>query len=450
MTTPLTSGQPTDTRRRPDFVSWWAERQAASRFEVTPIPFDALDNWYFDPDDGNLRHRSGRFFVVEGLRHGPRGTNGQTQPVLHQPEVGILGFLIRTTGAGQQVLIQAKAEPGNINGLQISPTVQATRSNYMRVHRGAYTHYLEHFRADTRRRALVDSLQSEQGAWFFRKRNRNIVVEAAPETPALDGFHWLDLAELRHLMTGENLVGMDARSIVACMTFLRPQPSSGDDTFTRALKASYRAQGPLTGALHSMTDILSWFTEAKAAVELDARLIPLREVRHWTKTPDEIADDTASSFRIMAVDVVATGREIPAWSQPVLAPCEQGLAAFLVHPINGVLHVLVQTLAQQGLRDVLELAPTVQRPGGEGPYLDEALTDDAVLVRFDTVMSEEGGRFYHAQTRYRVVETGPGFPVEPSPTHRWLTIRQLMDLVTHGHYVNVEARSLLACLHSLW
>jgi oxidase EvaA len=29
-------------------------------------------------------------------------------------------------------------------------------------------------------------------------------------------------------------------------------------------------------------------------------------------------------------------------------------------------------------------------------------------------------------------------------------VRQLMDLLRHGHYLNIEARSLLACVHSLW
>jgi dTDP-4-dehydro-6-deoxy-alpha-D-glucopyranose 2,3-dehydratase len=28
-------------------------------------------------------------------------------------------------------------------------------------------------------------------------------------------------------------------------------------------------------------------------------------------------------------------------------------------------------------------------------------------------------------------------------------MRQLMDLLRHGHYLNIEARSLLACIHSL-
>ncbi|NED05567.1 NDP-hexose 2,3-dehydratase, partial [Streptomyces sp. SID6648] len=35
------------------------------------------------------------------------------------------------------------------------------------------------------------------------------------------------------------------------------------------------------------------------------------------------------------------------------------------------------------------------------------------------------------------------------PDFRWMTVRQLVDLLRHSHYVNIQARSLVACLHSL-
>jgi dTDP-4-dehydro-6-deoxy-alpha-D-glucopyranose 2,3-dehydratase len=439
-------------RSLPDFESWWSRRQEACRFQVSQIPFRALDQWYFDQDSGNLRHRSGRFFAVEGVWQREDTADAGTRPILHQSEVGILGFLLREVRGVPQVLVQAKAEPGNINGLQISPTVQATRSNYMRVHRGADTRYLEYFQGRDNRRVLVDSLQSEQGEWFFRKRNRNMLVMVRPDIPVYDDFHWLDLGLLRGLLGVENLVGMDARSVLSCTPFSGPRAAAGrgQGEFLDALAASYTAAGPETGALHTETEILSWFTEAKAASGLTAQLIPLNQVRDWTRSETEIADSAEDSFKILAVDIDAPGREVASWNQPMLAPAGRGIAVFLARRVNGVLHVLVQALAQHGLRDGLEVAPTVQLPGAAGSFLEQALTEDVTQVRFDTVLSEEGGRFYHALTRYRVIETAEAFPAEAPEAYCWLTVRQLMDLVRHGHYLTVEARSLLACLHSLW
>jgi len=118
------------------FWPWWSDRAQSNRFNVTPIPFDELDSWHFDPDTGNLSHSSGRFFTIEGLHvqsdYEPVGE--WSQPVINQPEIGILGIIVKSFGGVPYCLMQAKMEPGNVNTLQLSPTVQATRSNYTRVY----------------------------------------------------------------------------------------------------------------------------------------------------------------------------------------------------------------------------------------------------------------------------------------------------------------------------
>ena len=72
--------------------------------------------------------------------------------------------------------MQAKIEPGNVNNVQLSPTLQATKSNYTRAHQGKSPAYLEYFVNATPYQILLDQLQSEQGARFLRKRNRNIIL----------------------------------------------------------------------------------------------------------------------------------------------------------------------------------------------------------------------------------------------------------------------------------
>mgnify|MGYP000674128209 CR=1 FL=1 len=88
--------------------------------------------------------------------------------------------------------MQAKIEPGNLNIVQLSPTLQATRSNYTRVHGGKSPNYLEYFNGEKEVYVLVDQLQSEQGARFLHKRNRNIIVEINEdeEISVKDGFIW--------------------------------------------------------------------------------------------------------------------------------------------------------------------------------------------------------------------------------------------------------------------
>lgn len=436
------------------FDRWWAHRRQAGRFDVRQVPFDQLDSWSFEESTGNLGHHSGRFFTIEGLQVSGPGVDTRCQPIINQPEIGILGILVKQIDGVMHCLMQAKMEPGNVNTLQLSPTVQATRSNYTQVHRGTTTRYLEYFAGPRRGQVLVDVLQSEQGAWFWRKRNRNMVVLATDEVEEHPDYRWVPLRQVRELLRVDNLVNMDARTVLSCMPFeLDDEVPADSDAFTGALVRSHQYEPP--GALHTAGRILSWFTDAKTHCDWTARLVPMAAVPGWTRTADEIVDDERRQFRIIAVRVEAGSREVTRWTQPLLAPQGQGLATFLVRPIHGVLHVLVRARPEAGLLDQVEMAPSIQLlPGEDATAIPEAvvrdlLDPDAGTVRFDAVLSEEGGRFYHALTRYRIVEVGAEVPVDLPASLCWMTVRQLMDLLRHGHYLNIEARSLLACLHGL-
>lgn len=441
-----------------DFHDWWADRHLANRFVVDRIPFADLVDWRFDPATGNLGHASGRFFTIEGLQIRDGGVQTQGQPIINQPEIGILGIVVKDFGGVLHCLMQAKMEPGNVNTLQLSPTVQATRSNYTQVHRGAGTRYLEHFVGPGRGQVLVDVLQSEQGAWFWRKRNRNMVVLVTGDVPVHDDYCWLSLNQLGELLHVDNLVNMDARTVLSCMPFSLPDevgPAVGDP-FRDALVRSYQFAGDDRPApLHTAGDILSWFTEAKTRCDWSARLAPLSAVPGWSRGPDEIVDDRAESFRIVAVAVQAGTREVLSWTQPLLHPRGEGRAAFVVRVIDDVVHLLVQARPEFGLLDMVEMAPTIHLLPGQcvedlpDTFLHGALASPRARVHYDNVLSEEGGRFFHALTRYQVIEVGEDMPLAVPPNYRWMTIRQLIDLLRHGHYLNIEARSLLACLHSL-
>jgi len=441
------------------FHQWWTARQAANHFEVVQAPLDELDGWYFDADTGNLAHESGRFFTVEGMEIKDvedAGGAHWSQPIINQPEIGILGILIKRFDGVPHCLMQAKMEPGNINVLQLSPTVQATRSNYTRVHRGNAIHYLEYFAGPTRGRVLADALHSEQGTWFWHKHNRNMIVEITEDVPPHEDFHWLRLDQLGHLLRIDHLVNMDARSVLACLPLDAPDAPlrAGDEPFQVALRRSY-TEDP-NGGRHPLGEILSWFTDTKARSDWRTRLIPLDAVTNWSRTGGEIIDDQRERFRVMGVRVRAGNREVKRWAQPLLGPRRLGRAAFLAATFEGTLHLLVRARSEPGLLDMVELAPTVQVPAagdvsritGPEPFLHHVLAADPARVRFDAVLSEEGGRFHHAQTRYQVIElTAP--PERTPEDFRWMTVSQLMELLHHGHYVNVEARSLLACVHSL-
>ncbi|MGI5271963.1 NDP-hexose 2,3-dehydratase family protein [Nonomuraea sp. CA-218870] len=439
------------------FHRWWRGRLDRPGFEVTRIPFDELEGWAFDPESGNLRHHSGRFFSIEGFELSTDGSSRHCQPIINQPEIGILGILVKEFDGVLHCLMQAKFEPGNVNTWQLSPTVQATRSNYTRVHKGDDTPYVQYFREAHRHRVLVDVLQSEQGAWFWRKRNRNIVIQVEEDVEPHEDYCWVTLGQVRRMFPVDNFVNMDARTVLSCMPFHGPGAPAAGDAFSEALARSYGAADPSSGALRSPGELVSWLTEAKCRCEWKSRLIPLKSIARWSRTDDELVDQALQGFSIIAVRVAADNREVKWWTQPLLATRTTGVAVFLARPIDGVLHFLVRAQPEPGLLDLVEMAPSVHMVSGLdtlGAHTDHPLVLERALggegVRFDSLMSEEGGRFYHAQTRYKIVEVGEDFPVDVPWDYCWVTARQLMDLLGHGHYLNIEARSLVACVHSLW
>lgn len=443
------------------FHAWFDRQRQAHPFRVRVVPLADLDGWSADPRTGAVHHRSGKFFTIDGIEvrtnHGL--TPAWSQPIIDQPESGILGILVRRFDGVPHFLMQAKVEPGNVNVLQLSPTVQATRSNYTRVHGGKSVPYLDYFR-QRRGRILSDVLQSEQGAWFLHKRNRNMIIMVDEDVPVRDGFCWLTRDQLGELLKVDNLVNMDSRSVLAGYPFGEPDPPGPPPAGELAGAGFYRSLAAAEGRRPAIShgDIagpLSWFTDAKARYDLHRRWIPLNRVPGWTYRRDRIVHDQGSYFSVIGVDVTAGGREVARWSQPMLAPVERGIVAFLVRPVGDQLQVLVQARTQAGTFDVVEMAPTVQcapgnyegRPAGRRPpFLDRLLAAPPDRIRLDVVHSEEGGRFYHAENRYLVVEVDDGFGDQLPPDFAWMALPQLAELARYGNYLNVEARNLLACL----
>ncbi|MEU5347099.1 NDP-hexose 2,3-dehydratase family protein [Streptomyces sp. NPDC020766] len=453
----------TDTDTDRDLAAWLRAQRNAHDFRVRRIEFGDLTGWHFEEDGGDLAHESGRFFRVEGLRvttdHPVHGS--WAQPIINQPEIGLLGIVVKTFDGVPHCLLQAKMEPGNVNTVQLSPTVQATRSNYTRVHGGRHTPYLEYFTGPRRGRVLADSIQSEQGSWFLCKGNRNVVVEVTEDVPVLENFRWVTVGQLHGLLRQDNTVNMDTRTVLSCIPFEpsadgRPTEAEDDSGYRRALVRSLtRAQR----SLHGLDEILGWLTETRARQLFVRRHTPLGSVGRWHRSADRIAHDEGRYFEVVAVDVTAANREVSHWTQPMFAPVGRGRSAFVVRPVKGVLHVLMHARLSAGYREAVELAPTVQcAPGNlaglpdtaRPRFLDLVCDADPRRVAYDVVQSEEGGRFHHAETRHQIIDAGEDFPLDVPEEYRWMTVRQLTELLRHSNYLNIEARSLLAALHTTW
>jgi hypothetical protein len=445
------------TRTVAEIEAWLAERRRSRPFHVAPVPFGLLDGWNFVPGSGDLVHETGRFFSVVGthVRTDYGHVHEWWQPIIDQPDGAILGIVAKETDGVLRFLMQAKMEPGNVNAVQLSPTVQATPSNFLRVHKGHGSRYIEYFTEPGRARVLVDVLQSEQGSWFRGKRNRNVVAEATGEVAPHDDFIWLTLGEILALLRRPHLLNMDARTVLSCLPLPAPEAAIGDDGFRAALRSSIVGAGGTT--LHSHAEVQSWLSGRKVGYALSADPVPLNSVIGWRRNDREIYHEDGRYFTVVGVSVQATNREVGSWCQPLLAPRGEGLVAFVVRRIDGVLYILARADLRSGYRDTVELGPTVQctpdnyanLPDDRLPRYLDLVRSPGVTVHYDVRQSEEGGRFQRALTRHVIVEVDDAFPIRTPPDFLWVTAAQLTALTRASYQVNIEARSLALCLHGL-
>lgn len=447
-----------------EFLKWFAARSAANRFDVRRMPLSELEGWRVEPETGNVVHQSGRFFRIEGIEvatnFGP--TPAWNQPIINQPEIGILGFLAQEIDGVLHFLVQAKMEPGNVNLIQVSPTVQATRSNFTQVHGGSRPPYLEYFLDAGRAQIMVDQLQSEQGARFLKKRNRNTIVRVPNDERVHlgDDFFWLTLGQLSQLLQRSNLVNMDTRTVLSSVRFVSfgdagsPAPvDTADQHFAEAVLESTTAD--LDAAVNDFDTAVSWFTRMRVESRLETRIVPLNSLDAWEFDGRTIHHRTGRYFSVIGVAASASNREVESWQQPLIESAKGGVIAFVCQRHNGVLHFLVQARVEPGNFDGVEMAPTLQctpsnHEGREGtdlpPFFDLVMNASRAQIRYDSLQSEEGGRFYHDQNRYLVVEIDGEDRIDLPANYLWMTVRQLKEFIRFNNYLNIEARGLISCL----
>jgi len=426
------------------------------------IPFEMLDQWRFDEETHNLFHESGKYFNIGGIRV---STNfgfikSWEQPIIYQSEVGILGILTRKFKGVQHFLMQAKAEPGNPNIMQLAPTVQATESNYTQVHKGRAPLFLEYFLNHTNSKILVDQLQTGQGARFFKKKNRNMIVEVNEDIKSHELFCWLTLWQIKELLAVDNVVNVEARSVLACM----PIGEICYFSFSKPVKAKTESNGhfiskrDLSGSVPKVEDvylsmdmIIERINKMKKIYTLDTKRIPLNKTSRWKQTDFRIEHESKRFFSIIAVSVNVDSREIAHWAQPLLTSDSYGIAGFIIKKIKNIFHFLVQAKVEAGNFEVIELAPTIQSSSTEDMaqekeksfFLDFFINARPDQVKYSTIQSEEGGRFYCLQNRYMIIEVDETELIRIPENYMWITLGQMMELVKYG-YFNIYARSLLA------
>ena len=428
-----------------ELLEWVEERNAGIQVDIRKISPNADTVWKYIEEEGVIANPQHSFFTISGLECGD-----VQQPILVQGEIGYLGILCKEIDCVLHLLMQAKIEPGNVNQIQISPTIQATKSNFTQKHGGKRPAYLDRFLEADKHEIIVDQIQSEQASRFIGKRNRNIliVLDAAEEIEVLPSYRWMTLGQLKQLMKYNNLVNMDTRTVLSCIPFHLADPGAALPFFCD--KALFRSVFYGDGINH-LPEIYHRINNSRMFDEDKPRLIPLHAMSGWEWRDGEFICKGGYHFKIIFCDISIEGREVKQWIQPLFEAVGMATFGLLCCEIDGVLRFVVKCKKEIGSFDGPELGPTLQLEANE-QLADEmerfflSCYEQRHGVCYDVVLSEEGGRFYHEQNRniilYLSVEELPTLPKE----YFLVDYKTLSSLAQINNTLNIQLRNLISLL----
>ena len=198
-------------------LKWLKKRNKVNKMKVRKISVNKLKDWYLKKN-GNLFHKSGQFFSVEGVNiynAVERETSSWSQPILNQKHGGILAILTRTNKGIVEFLLFARKEPGD-NNIKLCPSFSATQSNINRAHGGKKTP-LSEFVLNNKKNTIGETIHYEEGARFWKKPNKNVIISIDYQKSLRiknPDFIWLNFSQIKKLNLKKGVLNPFVKTIL--------------------------------------------------------------------------------------------------------------------------------------------------------------------------------------------------------------------------------------------
>ncbi|MGB4985060.1 MAG: NDP-hexose 2,3-dehydratase family protein [Erysipelotrichaceae bacterium] len=435
-----------------EILEWINSLNRTTIVNINRIKLSESNYWFLDENEDIITNKNNSFFSVKAISGMLNGKEIE-QPIIVQDEIGFLGIIMQIKDNIPYFLMQAKIEPGNINCVQISPTIQATKSNFTQVHGGNKPHYLDYFYNYSNYNVVYDQIQSEQSSRFFKKRNRNVIIEidGSIDIVVFENFKWMTLKQIKLLMNYDNLVNMDTRTVISCLPLENIKFKSITDDIYNTNRELYNSIFD-DNCVYERQKITSKLVDYKMFSKNKLEIKKLSEMNNWVVNDNGIIHKSKYPFKVSYFDIEIEGREVRKWNQPLFEACEIALFGLIVADFNGVLKVLTKLTVEIGCFDNVELGPTIQlnsigdcnSNNVERLFLNHVNKKENILN--DVLLSEEGGRFYHEQNRNIIVKIDKDVLVDISNEYEWLSLSTLSNLIKHNNYLNIQLRNLLSII----
>lgn len=438
-----------------ELFDWINELNRTTYVSINEKSITSDSFWFYDDYNGEVLNRKRSFFSIKGMRRFEDGEFTGEQPIIIQPEIGYLGIIAREIEGVLHFLMQAKIEPGNVNCVQISPTIQATKSNFTRAHGGKLPTYFELFEHSDKYKVIYDQIQSEQATRFYKKRNRNMIMIVDEEFEIYPNFKWMTLGQIKQLMEVDNLVNMDTRTVLSGIPLITQSITeeekkellkcfSDEPLFHSIFEADPQADLPW---IYQRLNNYKMFRDVKLAT------VPLNQLVDWKVDEYGITCKKQADFMVRYYDIEISGREVQHWFQPLFKAIGMATFGLLTRVIDGKRQYLVKIKPEIGSFDKAEIGPSVQWEPTHYLYNDNEVEklfrkkyERKQGLMVDVVLSEEGGRFYHEQNNNVILEIEPKELTVLPEDYIWVEYATLNYLVQVNNCLNIQLRNLLSLI----
>lgn len=438
-----------------DLLDWIQDLNRTTYVNINECSINDSAFWFYDDYNGEVLNRKRSFFSVKGMRHFEDGEFIGEQPIIIQPEIGYLGIICRKVDGILNFLMQAKIEPGNVNCVQISPTIQATKSNFTRAHGGKLPKYFEYFEHSDRYEVIYDQIQSEQATRFYKKRNRNMIMLVNEEFEIYPSFRWMTLGQIKKFMEMDNLVNMDTRTVLSGVPLATIAMCNGEKEEIKAMfsdKSLYKSIFE-TSPQGDLTRIYQKLNNYKMFKDVIIATVPLNQLVDWKVDEFGITCKKQADFMVRYYDIEISGREIQHWTQPLLKAIGMATFGLITKNVDGVKRFLIKIKPEIGSFDKAEVGPSVQWETSHYLYNDNEVeklfrkkVESKQGVHYNVILSEEGGRFFHEQNRNIILEIAENELNNVPEGYMWVNYSTLNYLIQVNNCLNIQLRNLLSLL----
>jgi len=438
-----------------EILHWIKRLNKTTHVSIKECSIHDNNFWFYDNYNGEVLNIKRSFFSIRGMRLFQNNRFICEQPIIIQPEIGYLGIICKEIDGVLNFLMQAKIEPGNVNCVQIAPTIQATKSNFTRAHGGKLPTYFSYFENAHEHEILFDQIQSEQASRFYKKRNRNIIICISEDIEIHPNFMWMTLGQIKKLMEIDNLVNMDARTVISGIPLITTKMNNND---LRYVKSLFTDPAIFYSIFHynqskSIFDIYNSINNYKMFQDVSISYISLNELLDWSVNEYGITCDKKADFMVRYYDIEISGREVHKWTQPLFKA--MGIATFglIIKKTDQGMQYLVSLKPEIGSFDYLEIGPSVQWESTHLAENDDEVgslfrekMDDANSIKTSVMLSEEGGRFYHEQNKNVIIEVSENTLVDLPQNYFWTSYSTLNYLIQVNNCLNIQLRNLLSLI----